>query len=61
MIFIVSLFWLVTQFFSRYLADLMDNSELIRNIALAGHLHTGKVRSRKLFNLTTWLLFVSVC
>ena len=27
----------------RYLADLMDNPVLIRNVALAGHLHTGKV------------------
>ena len=26
-----------------YLADLMDNTALIRNIALAGHLHCGKV------------------
>ena len=24
------------------MADLMDNSELIRNVALAGHLHHGK-------------------
>ena len=30
--------------FHRYLADLMDNPELIRNVALAGHLHTGKVQ-----------------
>lgn len=30
--------------FARYLADLMDNGELIRNVALAGHLHHGKVR-----------------
>ena len=30
--------------FIRYLADLMDNGELIRNVALAGHLHHGKVR-----------------
>ena len=27
----------------RYLADLMDNPDLIRNVVLAGHLHTGKV------------------
>lgn len=31
------------QFCCRYLADLMDNPVLIRNVALAGHLHTGKV------------------
>ncbi|KAK2570008.1 116 kDa U5 small nuclear ribonucleoprotein component [Acropora cervicornis] len=31
-----------TNYDVEYLADLMDNSELIRNIALAGHLHTGK-------------------
>ena len=30
----------------RYLADLMDNSELIRNVALAGHSHTGKVQRK---------------
>lgn len=27
-----------------FLADLMDNSELIRNVTLCGHLHHGKVR-----------------
>ena len=27
----------------RYLADLMDNARLIRNVAIAGHLHNGKV------------------
>ncbi|CAH3120906.1 unnamed protein product [Porites lobata] len=31
-----------TNYDVEYLADLMDNSELIRNVALAGHLHTGK-------------------
>ena len=35
----------------------MDNSELIRNVALAGHLHTGKVRSTVLFDFAIWLLF----
>lgn len=29
---------------SSFLADLMDNSELIRNVTLCGHLHHGKVR-----------------
>lgn len=29
--------------FTRYLADLMDSAELIRNVAIAGHLHCGKV------------------
>lgn len=30
-------------FFSfRYLADMMDNTSLIRNVALVGHLHHGK-------------------
>ena len=28
---------------SRFLADLMDNPGLIRNVALCGHLHHGKV------------------
>lgn len=28
---------------NRFLTDLMDNSELIRNVALIGHLHHGKV------------------
>lgn len=28
----------------RFLADLMDSSELIRNVTLCGHLHHGKVR-----------------
>ena len=27
----------------RFLADLMDNAELVRNVAIAGHLHHGKV------------------
>ena len=27
----------------RFLADMMDNAELIRNVTLAGHLHNGKV------------------
>lgn len=29
-----------------YLADLMDNTDLVRNIAIAGHLHCGKVQLR---------------
>lgn len=33
-----------------FLADLMDNSELIRNVTLCGHLHHGKVREL----LATW-------
>lgn len=28
----------------RFLADLMDGPELIRNVTLCGHLHHGKVR-----------------
>ena len=28
--------------FSRFLADMMDNSSLIRNVGLVGHLHHGK-------------------
>lgn len=28
----------------RFLADLMDSSELIRNVTLCGHLHHGKVK-----------------
>ena len=28
---------------SRFLADIMDSPELIRNVALCGHLHHGKV------------------
>ncbi|KAL9968242.1 hypothetical protein ACROYT_G026594 [Oculina patagonica] len=31
-----------TTYNTEYLADLMDNPVLIRNVALAGHLHTGK-------------------
>lgn len=31
------------SFFCSFLADLMDNSELIRNVTLCGHLHHGKV------------------
>ncbi len=33
-----------TTYEMEYLADLMDNAELIRNVAIAGHLHSGKVR-----------------
>ena len=29
--------------YDRFLADLMDSPELIRNVAIAGHLHHGKV------------------
>ncbi|XP_064401615.1 116 kDa U5 small nuclear ribonucleoprotein component-like isoform X2 [Halichondria panicea] len=32
-----------TTYEMEYLADLMDNAELIRNVAIAGHLHCGKV------------------
>ncbi|XP_070565157.1 116 kDa U5 small nuclear ribonucleoprotein component-like [Ptychodera flava] len=32
----------VTTYDMEYLADLMDNAELIRNVTLAGHLHHGK-------------------
>ncbi|EDO37021.1 predicted protein [Nematostella vectensis] len=32
----------LTNYNIEYLADLMDNPELIRNVALAGHLHSGK-------------------
>ncbi len=38
---VISLFSL-----SRFLADLMDGPELIRNVTLCGHLHHGKVRVR---------------
>ena len=30
--------------FCRFLADLMDHGDLIRNVAIVGHLHHGKVR-----------------
>lgn len=33
----------VTTYEVEYLADLMDNTDLIRNVAIAGHLHCGKV------------------
>ena len=33
-----------TTYEVEYLADIMDNAELIRNVAIAGHLHSGKVR-----------------
>ncbi|KAH8009571.1 hypothetical protein HPB51_018264 [Rhipicephalus microplus] len=33
----------VTTYDLEFLTDLMDNSELIRNVALVGHLHHGKV------------------
>lgn len=33
----------VTAYEVEYLADLMDNTDLIRNLAIAGHLHSGKV------------------
>lgn len=32
-----------TTYEVEYLADLMDNTDLIRNVAIAGHLHCGKV------------------
>lgn len=32
-----------TTYDMEYLADMMDNSELIRNVSLIGHLHHGKV------------------
>ena len=35
--------WPVSLSLCRYLADLMDHGELIRNIVVAGHLHHGKV------------------
>ncbi len=31
-----------TTYEMEYLADLMDNAELIRNVAIAGHLHCGR-------------------
>lgn len=38
---------LITLFYlGRFLADLMDGPELIRNVTLCGHLHHGKVRAR---------------
>lgn len=37
-------FDILLAFFYRFLADLMDSSELIRNVTLCGHLHHGKVR-----------------
>ena len=33
-----------TTYEMEYLADLMDNTALIRNVALAGQLHCGKVQ-----------------
>ena len=33
-----------TTFDVEYLADLMDNTSLIRNVAIVGHLHCGKVQ-----------------
>ena len=30
------------NFHFRFLADIMDNAELIRNVALCGHMHHGK-------------------
>lgn len=35
---------ILLDFSRRFLADLMDSSELIRNVTLCGHLHHGKVR-----------------
>ena len=32
-----------TTYEVEYLADLMDNAELVRNVAIAGQLHCGKV------------------
>ncbi|XP_020895189.1 116 kDa U5 small nuclear ribonucleoprotein component [Exaiptasia diaphana] len=32
----------LTSYDIEYLADLMDNPDLVRNVALAGHLHSGK-------------------
>ena len=32
-----------TSYEVEYLADLMDNAELVRNVAIAGQLHCGKV------------------
>ena len=37
--------------FYRFLADLMDSPELIRNITLCGHLHHGKVRPNLLITV----------
>ena len=34
---------IVCVYICRFLADLMDSGELIRNVAIAGHLHHGKV------------------
>lgn len=31
-----------SRFCCRFLADLMDNADLIRNVGLVGHLHHGK-------------------
>lgn len=47
-------------FFCRFLADLMDSSELIRNVTLCGHLHHGKVRvcvSWLLMARSLWCMF----
>lgn len=35
--------YILNYFVARFLADLMDSPELIRNVAIAGHLHHGKV------------------
>ena len=37
-----------TTYKMEYLADLMDNAELIRNVAIAGHLDCGKVRELRM-------------
>ena len=34
-----------TVYSKEYLADMMDNANIIRNVALCGHLHHGKVRA----------------
>ena len=40
----------------RFLADIMDNANLIRNVCLAGHLHHGKV----MHSLSLWISRLSL-
>jgi len=41
----------ITEYDMEYLADLMDNTSLIRNVALCGQLHCGKVKLCDIINI----------
>lgn len=43
------------------MADLMDNSDLIRNVAICGHLHHGKVGLLDMNNMLHPMLFSIAC